>query len=72
MPHGLIKRVEPQLGFGFIEDDAGLDWFFVRENVRGGAIDSLLPKQRVTFEHEWTAKGPRAANIRLEVPQEAE
>lgn len=72
MPHGHITRLEPTLGFGFLIDDAGLDWFFVREGVRGGAIDRLHVKQRVVFDFEMTPKGPRASDIAIEYPQEVE
>jgi cold shock CspA family protein len=72
MPHGYISRVEPDLGFGWIVDDAGMDWFFVRDGVRRGAIERLTPKSRVVFEFETTPSGPRAANIALEFPQEIE
>lgn len=72
MPHGQIRRVEPALGFGFLMDDAGLDWFFVRDNVRGGAIDRLHANDRVVFDFESTPKGPRATDIALEFPQEVE
>jgi cold shock CspA family protein len=55
----------PQHGFGFLIDDAGMDWFFVRENVRDG-FDLLAADERVSFSPEWTPKGPRAADIRYE------
>lgn len=70
MPHGVITRLEPDLGFGFLVDDAGLDWFFVKEGVRGGSMEELREDQRVQFAYEWTPKGPRATDIRVEFPQE--
>jgi cold shock CspA family protein len=72
MPHGHIRRVEPALGFGWIMDDAGLDWFFVREGVRGAAIERLQKNDRVRFDFEATPRGPRAADISLEFPPEVE
>ena len=72
MLHGHIRRVEPALGFGWIVDDAGMDWFFVRAGVRGEAIDRLRPNDRVVFDVESTSRGPRAADIALEFPQEVE
>jgi cold shock CspA family protein len=68
MPHGRIARVVPQHGFGFLVDDAGMDWFFVREGVRDG-FDLLTAKDRVGFSPEWTARGPRAADIHF-IPNE--
>lgn len=65
MPQGWIKRLVPQHGFGFLVDDAGMDWFFVRAGVRDG-FDRLTPEERVAFLPEWTPKGPRAADIHHE------
>lgn len=72
MPHGHIKRVEPQLGFGWIVDEAGTDWFFVRDGVPGGLIDRLHVGERVAFDFETTLTGPRATAIVVEFPQEVE
>ena len=62
--------MEPALGFGWIMDDAGMDWFFVSGGVRGGAIARLSVDDRVVFDFESTPQGPRAADIALEFPQE--
>jgi cold shock CspA family protein len=48
--NGTIKRLVRDRGFGFIRDDGGQEWFF----------------QRVSFDEEPSAKGPRAGNIRTE------
>ena len=72
MLHGHITRVETALGFGWLVDDAGMDWFFVREGVRGGRFERLAKGERVTFDFETTPKGPRASDIALEFPQEVE
>jgi cold shock CspA family protein len=66
MPHGNIRRLVPEHGFGFLHDDAGLDWFFVREGVRGGGFDRIWLDERVVFSSEWTARGPRATDIHFE------
>ena len=66
MPYGHITRLEPELGFGWLVDDAGLDWFFVREGVREGQMDRLWLDERVGFSYEWTPKGPRASDIHFE------
>jgi cold shock CspA family protein len=70
MPHGVITRVEPDLGFGWIVDDSGMDWFFVGGGVRDDALAHLREGRRVTFSVEWTATGPRATDITLEIPQQ--
>ena len=64
MPNGSIKRLVRDRGFGFIRDDNGLEWFFHRTAVADGTFDQLNEGQRVTFEEEPSAKGPRAGNVR--------
>jgi cold shock CspA family protein len=66
MPHGHITRLVGEHGYGFLVDDAGLDWFFVREGVRDGGFDSLWIDERVVFSSEWTPQGPRAIDIHFE------
>lgn len=72
MPNGHITRLEPVHGFGWLVDDAGMDWFFVREGVRGGRFERLARSERVTFDFESTPTGPRASDIAPEFPQEVE
>lgn len=72
MLRGEITRLEPELGFGWIVDDAGMDWFFVRDGVRGGLLERLTRGGRVVFDFEWTPKGPRATAIARESPQQVE
>jgi cold shock CspA family protein len=66
MPYGYITRLEPRYGYGFLTDDAGTDWFFVREGVRGAAFDVIWLEERVGFAPEWTPSGPRATDIHFE------
>ena len=66
MPHGHITRLLPEHNFGFLVDDSGLDWFFVREGVRGGDFDVLWLDERVKFSQEWTRSGPRAVDVHFE------
>ena len=65
MPGGTIKRIVRDRGFGFIRDDGGQEWFFHRSAVDGN-FDRLNEGQRVNFEEEPSAKGPRAMNVRGE------
>jgi len=65
MPGGTIKRIVRDRGFGFIRDDGGQEWFFHRSAV-DGSFDDLTEGQRVTFDEEPSAKGPRAAKVRSE------
>jgi CspA family cold shock protein len=66
MASGTIKRLVRDRGFGFIRDDNGQEWFFHRSAVTDGSFDHLNEGQRVTFEEEPSAKGPRAGNVRSE------
>jgi CspA family cold shock protein len=65
MAGGVIKRLVRDRGFGFIRDDAGQEWFFHRSSVQGN-FDELSEGQRVSFDEEPSAKGPRAGNVRSE------
>jgi CspA family cold shock protein len=65
MATGMIKRVVRERGFGFIRDQEGLEWFFHRSSV-AGSFDQLNDGQRVSFDEEPSAKGPRAGNVRGE------
>jgi cold shock protein len=65
MASGTIKRLVRDRGFGFIRDDGGQEWFFHRSSVQG-SFDQLNEGQRVSFEEEPSAKGPRAGNVRSE------
>lgn len=64
--YGDITRLETDRRFGFIRDDAGMDWFFVADDVRGGRFDAIWVGERVGFVPEPTASGPRAADIHHE------
>ena len=63
MPTGTIKRLVQDRGFGFIKDESGQEWFFHRTSVQGN-FDQLNEGQRVQFDEEPSAKGPRAGNVR--------
>jgi cold shock protein len=66
MLYGRITRLEPAHGFGFIVDDSGLDWFFVRDGARETGFETLRAGERVRFGHEWTRSGPRAVDVHHE------
>ena len=64
--NGMIKRLVRDRGFGFIRDDGGQEWFFHRSAVTSGNFEELNEGERVSFDEEPSAKGPRAGNIRSE------
>ena len=66
MPSGTIKRIQRDKGFGFIRDNSGQEYFFHRSSVQGTTFDALTEGQRVSFDEEQSAKGPRAGNVRPE------
>ena len=68
MPYGYIKRIVREHGFGFIVDEAGMDWFFVRDGARD-SFDQLSVNEQVGFSGEWTPKGPRAIDIHYAQPE---
>ena len=63
--YGHITRLVPEHGYGFLNDDVGMEWFFVADGVRGG-LDQIWIDERVGFAAEWTVKGPRAVDIHFE------
>jgi CspA family cold shock protein len=66
MASGTIKRLVRDRGFGFIRDDGGQDWFFHKSSVGPTVFEQFNEGQRVSFEEEPSAKGPRAGNVRIE------
>jgi CspA family cold shock protein len=62
MPHGTIKKLVADKGFGFIQTD-GDDVFFHCSVVAEGAFDQLREGQKVEFTIGRGPKGPRAENV---------
>ncbi|CAN5788870.1 MAG: cold shock domain-containing protein [Vicinamibacterales bacterium] len=65
MSQGTIARLLIDKGFGFIRDESGVEHFFHRSSVRGAVFELLREGQRVEFQIEDSAKGPRAGDVRL-------
>ena len=63
MASGFIKRLVTDKGFGFIQDDAGKEYFFHRSSVRTGSFEALDEGQRVEFDPGQGPKGPRAESV---------
>ena len=63
MANGTIVRVVRDKGFGFIREEGGRELFFHRSSVQS-SFDELREGQKVTFEEEPSAKGPRAGQVR--------
>ena len=66
---GRVKRLVKDRGFGFIQTDDGVEYFFHRSAVQGGrqrnmsGYDELEEGHRVSFDEEGSSKGPRATNV---------
>ena len=64
VPEGKVKWFNEKKGFGFIEQDGGADLFVHHTAITGEGFKTLSEGQRVSFEVEETAKGPKAKNVR--------
>jgi CspA family cold shock protein len=62
MPEGTIKWFNPQKKYGFIVQEDGRDVFFHVSSVVGD--ERLYEGDRVTFQVEEDARGPKAADVR--------
>ncbi len=65
MASGSVKKVMADRGFGFITAEDGKDYFFHRDGVSATVdFDRLVGGERVEFDIEPSARGPRATNVR--------
>ena len=64
MPHGTIRKLVAEKGFGFIKGDKG-DLFFHHSSVEGTTFEELREGQKVEFEEGSGPKGPRAENVKV-------
>lgn len=64
MATGTVKWFNESKGFGFIAQDNGGDDVFVHfSSIQVGGFKTLNEGQKVSFEIEQGAKGPKAANV---------
>ncbi len=62
---GTVKKIVSDRGFGFITAEDGKEYFFHRSAVEQSLdFDRLAGGERVSFEVEPSARGPRAVNVR--------
>lgn len=63
MANGVVKWFNDAKGFGFIEQDNGVDVFVHFSSIQGDGFKSLAEGDSVTFDIVQGAKGPQAANV---------
>jgi cold shock protein len=64
MAEGTVKFFSDEKGFGFITPDEGDKDLFVHQSaINAEGFRSLREGQRVSFDTEQDAKGPRAVNV---------
>lgn len=61
---GIVKRLVRDRGFGFIQAEDGIEYFFHRSScARNSPFDTLNEEDHVEFEEGGGAKGPRATDV---------
>ncbi len=60
---GTIKWFNEKKGFGFIQQDNGPDVFVHYTSIKAEGFKTLAEGQRVQFDIEEGAKGPKAVNV---------
>jgi cold shock protein len=63
MANGVVKWFNDAKGFGFIEQDNGVDVFVHFSSIQGDGFKSLAEGDQVTFDVTQGAKGPQASNV---------
>lgn len=68
MATGTIKKLVRERGFGFIQGQDGVEFFFHRSALAGEGFATLTEVQAVEFDVEMGDKGPRAAHMKVTAP----
>ncbi|MBI5102190.1 MAG: cold shock domain-containing protein [Nitrospirae bacterium] len=61
---GTIKWFNEKKGFGFIQREGGPDVFVHFSSIAGEGFKTLAEGEKVTFDIEDGAKGPKAINVK--------
>jgi cold shock CspA family protein len=62
-PTGVVKKLLPEDGYGFLESVDGREIYFNRSSVREPGFDCLALGARVRFVEEQGEKGPQASRV---------
>jgi cold shock CspA family protein len=60
---GVIRKLMPEDGYGFLEGADGREIYFHRNSVAEPGFDSLKLGERVTFTEEEGERGPQASRV---------
>ena len=63
MANGIVKWFDERKGYGFIEQEEGLDVFVHHSGINATGFKSLNDGDSVTFDVEQGQKGPAAVNV---------
>ncbi|HJV34976.1 cold-shock protein [Geomonas sp.] len=63
MANGVVKWFNDAKGFGFIQQENGVDVFVHFSSIQGDGFKSLAEGESVSFEIVQGTKGPQAANV---------
>jgi cold shock protein len=63
MANGVVKWFNDAKGFGFIQQENGVDVFVHFSSIQSEGFKSLAEGDQVSFEVTQGAKGPQAANV---------
>ena len=64
-PHGAVRRVFHDRGYGFIEAEDGREIYFHQNSVLGARFDKLSPGTKVRYAEEDGDKGPQASTVHV-------
>jgi CspA family cold shock protein len=62
---GTVKWFRAETGYGFIQQDGGLDIFVHVQAIQGDGYKTLREGQRVTFEIEAGPNGQQASKVQV-------
>jgi ribosomal subunit interface protein len=64
-PRGVVAKLFPDRGYGFIEAEDGREIYFHRNSLMGSGFDGLALGAKVRFAEEDGDKGPQASTVHL-------
>ena len=62
-PHGLVSKLFPDRGYGFIETPDGIEVYFHKNSVADPGFDRLTVGTEVRFVEEDGEHGPQASTV---------